>query len=421
MTSIFKSVMKFLLILLVLGVLFSFAMFQGGFLSWFLFYTGLPFILYYILLLLYPLRGWKLSASLSSEVVHAGDEVLLKLTIDRKLAFPLPFMVLDLEVPDSLHKKDTRSKERNLFSEGGIIRYERELKEIFFPWFRRRSELVFTLDNLPRGEHRMSLVNVKVGDLFGFMEREHSFPLQVNVVVYPVERRIKVMQYLTSFEGGVVPYYTHQLKNTNVAGGVREYAPGDKFSCIDWKQTARQQEIMTKEFDQEKSAEMIMIFNALVDESLHPIAFEAAVELSLAMFEDLAKKNGGVDLFSLGNELTSFSSADVYKNDNQLRHHFARVQAVENAALVAQLDQVRTSFDAYDTYVFITTLVNRPVMQSIDLMKQHANKLVVLYIQANPFIMEDEQKNMQILRSQGVSTYILTDKQLSFDPIEVKF
>src|SRR5690625_6635368 len=69
-----KLFIRFLLLIGLVIVLFSFAMFQGGFLSWFLFYSYIPFFLYYMLFIFYPLHKWKVDSNLSSRVVHAGDQ-----------------------------------------------------------------------------------------------------------------------------------------------------------------------------------------------------------------------------------------------------------------------------------------------------------------------------------------------------------
>lgn len=53
----FKLVSIFLLAI----ILFCYSMFQGGFVSWFLFYAYVPILLYVLLVLAYPLTagGWK--------------------------------------------------------------------------------------------------------------------------------------------------------------------------------------------------------------------------------------------------------------------------------------------------------------------------------------------------------------------------
>lgn len=54
------------------GCCFSYAMFQGGFVSWFLFYAFLPFVLYAGLLALYPLRSFQASRQMDKTQLHAG-------------------------------------------------------------------------------------------------------------------------------------------------------------------------------------------------------------------------------------------------------------------------------------------------------------------------------------------------------------
>lgn len=416
-----KLFIRFLLLIGLVIVLFSFAMFQGGFLSWFLFYSYIPFFLYYMLFIFYPLHKWKVDSNLSSRVVHAGDQVNIELYVQRTFPFPIPFSIFQLEIPESLHKKDTRRKDKSLFSEQGIVRYFRQAITILFPWFKREFKLSFTFSDVPRGEHQFTQFIIQSGDLFGFIEKEQTFSLNLALIVYPFERQIKVMRSLSTFDGGAVPYYTHQLKNTSVAGGVREYEPGDKFSWIDWKQTARQQEIMTKEFDQEQSTEMLIIFNGTAGHYSHPIAFEGAIELTLAMFEELVFRDDKVHLLSIGDKLTQFTKEDIAYSNEILRRHFAQIQPNYTDSLIVQINEARRYFESYNTYIFITTIIDQSFVQSIDFMKKDINEIHVLYIQASPYIHEEEQKNMQFLRANGLQIHILTDKQLSFDPIEVKF
>ena len=416
-----KAFFKLIMLVILGGIFFSFAMFQGGFLSWFLFYSYIPFFIYYIFLLIYPLKDWKVETSSSTIVAHAGDDVTLSLTIKRKIPFPIPFVLLQVDIPESLNKKDTRRKGKSLFSDRKILVYPREVREIFFPYFRRKIQFTFVLDQVPRGEHQFNNFTITCGDLFGFISREHTFSMKNQLVVYPVERQIKVTQYLSSFDGSAVPYYAQHVKNTTVASGIRDYVPGDKFSWIDWKQTARQQSIMTKEFDQEKSAEMLIIFNRSVSEYMKPIAFEAAVELTLAMFDDMAKKNSGVNFVSIGKEYTHFAAEDVFKRSDKIRHHFAIVHPLVRSTSIMTLGNHISTYEKYDTYIFVTTVVDRAFIKTVDSLRFIAKKIVVLYIQGSEFIVEEEQKYMQLLRANGVNVNILSDRQLSFDPIEVKF
>lgn len=52
---------------------FSYAMFQGGFVSWFLFYSFLPFGLYGVAVLLYPLKKWNVTRDMKLQPRFAGE------------------------------------------------------------------------------------------------------------------------------------------------------------------------------------------------------------------------------------------------------------------------------------------------------------------------------------------------------------
>lgn len=51
---------------------YIFAKFQGGFVSWFIFYMLLPFVLYSILLYFYPLRDFTVKRKISAEQLTRG-------------------------------------------------------------------------------------------------------------------------------------------------------------------------------------------------------------------------------------------------------------------------------------------------------------------------------------------------------------
>ena len=61
------------------------------------------------------------------------------------------------------------------------------------------------------------------------------------------------------FEQGALSANINLVKDSTISVGVRDYKPGDRFSWIDWKATARTNNIMTKEFEQQRSHN-IMIF-----------------------------------------------------------------------------------------------------------------------------------------------------------------
>lgn len=82
--SILKENMSVIGLLLLIAISFSFAMFQGGFVSWFIFYTFLPFAVYSTILLFYPINNIIVERKVSKRECRAGDSVEIALTVTRK-------------------------------------------------------------------------------------------------------------------------------------------------------------------------------------------------------------------------------------------------------------------------------------------------------------------------------------------------
>src|SRR5699024_8027339 len=122
----------------------------------------------------------------------------------------------------------------------------------YFPT--RRSSDLYQLKQRPRGEGQLGNIRIRTGDVFGLIQKEHVFQTSDYMMVYPSRRSIHMDEQSQSLDHGTMSAHSLNISNTNVVSGIRDYLPGDRFSWIDWKQTARKNTMMTKEFEQEKSA-----------------------------------------------------------------------------------------------------------------------------------------------------------------------
>src|SRR5699024_522466 len=113
-------------IIILLLILFSFAMFQGGFTAWFLFLSFLPIFLYHLTLLLYPINKWQVTRELSRQRLEAGDQVIVNIVIQRKIPFPLYYCILEEVFPESLNKQDTRQEKYKQMSNPASLNIKRQ-------------------------------------------------------------------------------------------------------------------------------------------------------------------------------------------------------------------------------------------------------------------------------------------------------
>lgn len=117
---------KLLMLALLTAAVFSYAMFQGGFVSWFLFYAFLPFTVYAGLVAVYPLRAFQVTRDVSSAQLTSGDRLSVTIRLTRRLPFPLTYMVIEDVMPETLGER-------------------RSAKQLVFPWFQRKLTLQYEL------------------------------------------------------------------------------------------------------------------------------------------------------------------------------------------------------------------------------------------------------------------------------------
>ena len=259
-------------IILLMLLSFSFAMFQGGFISWFIFYTFLPFAAYSMVLMFYPLQAFDVERRISKRECQAGESVEMTLVFSRKNRLPLLYMVVEEELPMELIKRT-----------------------LVFPGFKRSFKLTYTLDNLPRGEHFLHAVRFSVGDFFGLYEKEATMSAPLKITVFPTYQELNDKKLEHVFNQGQVGSTKKRQREHSVVSGIREYQPGDQLSWINWKATARTSEIMTKEFEEQKSCDTFI----LLDEHISPF-YEDAIVLAASLVHALIKRGMDVGLVSTG-------------------------------------------------------------------------------------------------------------------------
>lgn len=414
-----RAVGNFALIFFLFAVLFSFAMFQGGFTSWFLFFGFLPIFLYHFGLLLYPIHKWEVSRLLSHHVIRAGDGVTATILVRRRIPFPLYYCICEEIFPDTLKKVEDRSNKYLWMDEPERLYRQREIKKVVFPAFRRVIELPYRIEQIPRGEHQLRYVRIKTGDFFGFVKKEHVFQLDDQVIAYPNELPVRMGEVSSSYEQGSVASSALNLTNTNVATGIREYMPGDKVSWIDWKQTARKNEVMTKEFEQEKSSNILLVLDAVNYKGMNGLAFEAAIEVTVSLMEAIRRNSTQVGLVSIGEDIFHSPMQHSPGQREWVRQHLTRIQPSGDHAFAIRLQEEMFKMGTGNIIIAVTTNLDEKLVVSAKKLRQRTKRVSIIFIQSVSMITEKQHAMMQQLRFEGVRVIVLTEKQLVKNPLEV--
>ena len=82
--------------------------------------------------------------------------------------------------------------------------------------------------------------------------------------------------------------------------GIREYQPGDRYSWINWKASARRNEMITKEFEQRQSNEVFIVMDCVTDHH-----FETIVSFTASLGRTILRKKAHVGFLSMGDQKVS--------------------------------------------------------------------------------------------------------------------
>ncbi|MCP4416266.1 MAG: DUF58 domain-containing protein [Chloroflexi bacterium] len=110
-----------------------------------------------------------------------------------------------------------------------------------------------------RGRYQLGPIRLNSSDPFGLFPMQRDLLPTTNVVIYPLT--FDIHQFALPL--GVLPggdalrRRTHYV--TTNASGVRDYAPGDSFSRIHWRSTARRNRLIVKEFELDPLADIWIV------------------------------------------------------------------------------------------------------------------------------------------------------------------
>ncbi len=360
--SYIKLVGSVFLLILLLVITFIYAMFQGGFVSWFIFYSFLPFGLYSLLVCFYPLSLFEVTRKVEKEQFTAGEKFKATITIERKLSFfPLLFVIVEEEVPVTL-KYSKQSK---------------RTKNLVFPWFNRTIEIEYIIESIPRGEHLFKTIRIKTGDLFGLIEKERSFEMEKAYLVYPQYVDLIYRQLENRFDQGNTSSRTKLVRDTTMAVGVREYQPGDRFTWIDWKSSARKNTFMTKEFEQQQSHDVIVFMDRSKDQD--PTMFEQVVILSASIVRSIIRNGAQMGIISVGKERFISGINNNKEHQKKIFYHLAKVQR-DGRSFAAIVDSELSKWEQGLTMLFVTSDLPDSFIRTIERMIHRRYNLILFVV-----------------------------------------
>ncbi|QUF66125.1 DUF58 domain-containing protein [Bacillus atrophaeus] len=381
---------KLLVLLVLTAAVFSYAMFQGGFVSWFLFYAFLPFVLYAGLFSLYPISAMQAVRETDRTQVNAGGTLNIKITLTRRVPFPLMYMVIEDCLPETLEK---------LYGDQAAA------KRLVFPWFKRKVTMSYRLSPVPRGEHHLHTVRVRTGDVLGLVEKEAYYEVKHSFLVFPSYQFLHFQPNERHLEEGISSSAPFQMNHSMAAASVREYQPGDRIAALDWKTSARRSQLMTKEFEPSKNKNLFL----LMDRS-PSVSFEEAVSAAASILHSVLKSGTGAGLASAGKERSVFPIQQGEQHFQRLMHHLAVVACDAAAPLSCFMEEeLAQQAVRHADKVVVTGQVTEDLVRAIEISSGSMPVTIILAKEKEAALSQAETIMIERLLKRGTGVRIIKD------------
>ncbi|KZZ85562.1 DUF58 domain-containing protein [Bacillus sp. SJS] len=384
-----KSIWKLILLLLLTALAFCYAMFQGGFVSWFLFYAFLPFAVYSILLAVYPLQTFRAARTLSKDQFSAGEILKGEITLERPFPFPLIYIIAEECLPSGL--KQTAA--------------DQPARKLFFLGFRRKAVFTYTVQSMKRGEHHFSRIRIKTGDLLGLFEKEVTMKTDKTILVYPTAFSMGYRHSKPQYEQGASASSQRYIKDTTMASGIREYQPGDRMAWIDWKATAKRDSFMTKEFEQTRTHDVMLIMDQQASDS-----FEPMITFTASLAKAIIKTGAPLGFILLGTEL---DTTPVQPGEKQLQTIFrklARVNPEPSSASFSIWEERMASQGGYrSSNLFIVSVLTMELVRKLEHRASYSDLKLYFIRKKNQLLTQEEEVLLDRLNKRGIAAEAVSE------------
>ncbi|RWR10088.1 DUF58 domain-containing protein [Siminovitchia fortis] len=394
MPAAMSKLMKVSAVFILPALAFAYAMFQGGFVSWFLFYSFLPFALYSILLFFYPVN-FQAERTVFPQTYNAGDDIEVNLTLKRKLPFPLLFLLIEDVMPDSLNHE--------------------KMKRVFFPGFKRNLKMAYTIRNASRGEHHLHCIRLKTGDALGLLEKEKRILCKQAILVYPPYEDIFYKSFRSMLDQGGVLSLSSSRNDTSLVAGIREYEPGDRFSWIDWKASAKSNQMMTKEFETRESNDFLIILDTAPANN-----FETLVKFAASASRTVIRNGGKAGMLIGGKEKVLLPPRSGAGQEAAIFYQLAKVSEDGSHELEHDLgDQALAGQSA--VFVIITSRLSKQMVDGAGKLPGKNRRVFIFLMKGNEEISTAEEtalKAMAAGKGLNVHTVVGHNFRMAFAGVE---
>ncbi len=383
----------FLMSLLILA--YVFAKFQGGFVSWFLFYAFLPIALYSLLYHFFVFRLITVERRVNKRTCTAGDSLEITYTVQNPYRFPVVYLLIEDPKPFS--------------SDDGSHPI------IFYPWFKQKLSTTIEVPHLPRGVFHWREMRITSGDPFGLIQTDKRYVQEQEIVVYPRYEELKHWPVRQANHTGQTDLAYHPAKDFTAIIGARDYVPGDRLGHIHWKASASSGRLKTMEFESSSVTEFMFFLDrdqhayGQVD---HPL-FEKAVSLTAALIHYRLKRRDASGLISYGQARTWIKPASGQEQLYRIFAHLARIKADFSFSFIHKARREAAALLSGTAAIVISPRLDHEMVDFLKYLRDRRLIVQFFWVQGTGELNVRQQSHLTLLHKEKLAYHILQEDGLN--------
>lgn len=390
-------------LLLLLASSYVFAKFQGGFVSWFIFWSFLPVVSLILVLFLLAFKGASVEREITKIKYTSGESVYITLRIHNPYRIPFMYLIIEDQV-------DPRLKDS----------LEESSKQVILGGFKKEFTTTYVLQDVPRGVFLFKDIYVETGDLFGLVKRRQHFTFDNEIVVYPKYQRIRYWRTVNERNIGTRYSFNRQDEDVSSVMGIRDYAPGDRLARIHWKATARTNTLKTKEYEHQVTNDFMFFLDRqkkwLADgtgtegESKGSSQlFEKSVSLTASLVRFVLKQHFSAGLVSYGQTPTVMNLARDQEQLYRIYEHLARVEQDTTYSFLKTVLREVSFLPLGTTVVIITAQLDQKIVSMLNDLSYRKIKVEFFWIKDAKEANEAQKHCLGMLTNSQINYYIVAD------------
>lgn len=393
-----QAISRLVMVVLLLVISLCFALMQGGFVSWFIFFMFLPFALYSFMLFFVPLKQFSVERTMLTRHLEHGDSLRMRMTLTRKSRFPLLYTVIQESIPSEIFDQEAADQTRHFFMMG----------------MKKQLSWDYEIPNITRGHHQLEGIELTITDFFGWIKKTALIPAKKSVIVYPKVTKLVYKPLRIAKSSGAGTARNTVVRDTTMVSGIREYQPGDRMTWIHWKTFAKTQNMQTKEFEDQQSQAICLVLDG------SPSAlFEEQVELCASILTAVVRQHLAISFL---NTTTNQFLLDQIQTEEQLQqalYQLAGVQPKIIEKVEHKFGQNRILANAAMVY-FVTGSLTSEWLNIMKNLSRKSQGIICFIVRTHAqVITENEQKLEKIAKENDILVFPLTQEQFANAFMEV--